>query len=751
MHLRTKITGAVRAAWVAIAPGRRAWQGASLGLAILLLWITLWTGRDALAPTGWLSYLLGVGGLLLLAGLASGLVLGLLRWLLANVPAHYAWLLLATIGLLALPFGNFTPAGSIITITTFCLIASALGAAGWILLHGGWRSLTPTHRAIWLLGLVVGGGGLAAGLPWLLVSGGPAAPAGSVTTPPGLAPLALPNPAGPGSYLVKTLTYGSGTDRHRPEYGPEASLITTTVNGDPFLSGWSALRTAYWGFDEQALPRNGRVWYPAGDGPFPLVLMVHGNHNMADGSDPGYAYLGELLASRGFIAVSIDQNFLNGSIIGNAFSFEPLQQENDARAWLLLEHLHQWQAWQQTPGNPFYQQVDMANIGLVGHSRGGEAAAIAATFNRLPYYPDNARIRLDYQFSIRAVAAIAPTDGQYNPAGRPNPLANVSYLTLHGSHDMDVTSFAGANQYTRTSFTDGRPDWFKASLYIYGANHGQFNTGWGSYDVPPPGGNLYNTGQLLPAEAQRQVAQVYLSAFLETMLRQGTDYRPLFRDFRTGLAWLPDTVYVNNYADPGDRYVATFEEDLDVTTTTLPAGQLQSAFLTRWREQRQGSKRGLRENGVVNLGWDAARANGQPAYAVRLPAGALALTASDALIFALADNRDPAGAATTPTDLTLELVDGAGALAQLPLSTVGALPPRLAAQLTRLPFAQEVELSEPVLQHYAFPLAWFVMANPAFDPAGITTIRFVFDRTPAGEILLDDIGFNQPQTQPRPP
>ena len=38
-----------------------------------------------------------------------------------------------------------------------------------------------------------------------------------------------------------------------------------------------------------------------GAGPFPLVLIVHGNHDMAEFSDPGYEYLGELLASRGFI------------------------------------------------------------------------------------------------------------------------------------------------------------------------------------------------------------------------------------------------------------------------------------------------------------------------------------------------------------------------------------------------------------------------------------------------------------------
>ena len=66
--------------------------------------------------------------------------------------------------------------------------------------------------------------------------------------------------------------------------------------------------------DEKHLPVNARVWYPDGPGPFPLVLIVHGNHDMRKFSDPGYAYLGEHLASRGFILASIDENFLNGDL-----------------------------------------------------------------------------------------------------------------------------------------------------------------------------------------------------------------------------------------------------------------------------------------------------------------------------------------------------------------------------------------------------------------------------------------------------
>jgi pimeloyl-ACP methyl ester carboxylesterase len=80
----------------------------------------------------------------------------------------------------------------------------------------------------------------------------------------------------------------------------------------------------------------------------------------------------------------------------------------------------------------------MDRIALIGHSRGGEAVAHAAAFNRLPCLPDDCAVRFDFHFAIRALVAIAPIDGGYLPADQPVPIENVSYLVLHGSHDGDV-------------------------------------------------------------------------------------------------------------------------------------------------------------------------------------------------------------------------------------------------------------------------------------------------------------------------
>ena len=64
----------------------------------------------------------------------------------------------------------------------------------------------------------------------------------------------------------------------------------------------------------------------------------------------------------------------------------------------------------------------MEHIALIGHSRGGEAIAIAAAFNEMQHPPSNGNIQFDYNFSIRSLISIAGIDGQYMPAGQPLPL-----------------------------------------------------------------------------------------------------------------------------------------------------------------------------------------------------------------------------------------------------------------------------------------------------------------------------------------
>src|SRR5699024_6532794 len=118
----------------------------------------------------------------------------------------------------------------------------------------------------------------------------------------------------------------------------KVSETSLPVDASHFITQWSDKRAAFWGFQPDNFPINGRVWMPDGEGKYPLILMVHGNHTMEYLSTAGCDYLGEMLASHGFIFISVDQDYVNYS--------NHLGQPNGnykLRTWLLLQHLTQLQ------------------------------------------------------------------------------------------------------------------------------------------------------------------------------------------------------------------------------------------------------------------------------------------------------------------------------------------------------------------------------------------------------------------------
>jgi hypothetical protein len=91
----------------------------------------------------------------------------------------------------------------------------------------------------------------------------------------------------------------------------------------------------------------------------------------------------------------------------------------------------------------------------------------------------------------------------------------------------------------------------------------------------------------------------------------------------------------------------------------------------------------------------------------------------------------------------VEVVDRSGRSVRLPLSSFSYLQPQIVMSIMKAPSMNVVgpSPSEPVFQSLEFPLTAFMEADSAFDPASLTTVRFTFDRTPAGVIILDDVGF----------
>lgn len=305
-----------------------------------------------------------------------------------------------------------------------------------------------------------------------------------------------------------------------------------------------------------AVPLHGVVRYPDGPGPFPLVLIVHGNHSPTDPSFDGYDYLLDLLASQCMIAVSIEEDFLNGNVSG----------EMDARGIVLLRHLQLWREWNRTPGHPFFTKVNMGSIGLAGHSRGGEAIAAANFFNsslHTPTDPPVGSTSHNFGFGIQSLYAIAPVDGQFD--GGPMTLTNADYYVMHGTHDGDVSGFSGQKFYNRAFPVNNPTDQFKGLLWVYGANHGQWNTGWGTCCETAVG-----PSPLISAGDQRQIAKTYMSAYFLAGLKGWAPYR-YFLNGEATFASLPAGVTrVFQYQDPKRIFVNHYEEDTDPATGSLP-------------------------------------------------------------------------------------------------------------------------------------------------------------------------------------
>ena len=572
--------------------------------------------------------------------------------------------------------------------------------------------------------------------------------------------LKLADPGAPGPFGVATFTYGGGADRHRPEYAVGARFRTQSVDGSKLDLKWSGpmgwARSLYWGFGPTAMPIQGRVWAPvaraAGQsrGPYPLVLIVHGNHGMETFSDPGYAYLGQLLASQGFILVSVDENFLNSSLADEINPFDRRSgDENNARGWLHLQHLAQWRRWSEDPAHPLHGLADMTRIGLIGHSRGGEAVTAANAFNDLGHDPDDATLPFNFHFKLGAIAAIAPIDGEYKPRDRPTPMRDTNYFVIHGSMDGDVTSFRGASQYSRATFSGAVPA-FKASVYVKGANHGQFNTVWGRFDDGPPVSWLFNDRQIMDPAAQRRILGVYLSAYLRATLLGQSAYRPLFEDARRGAAWLPDDYLINNFASSDTVWLANYDEDLDPDTGSTPGVALAGENLTLWRETWGKLKSADLDTQIAILGWDDRVHPEVASYHIRLgdraasPASSLVFSAAEAGVSSLPRGFHPKTAAKPdkpgPLDWTVAVSDAAGDVATLPLSHDQALYPQVKGETRRLGFLDSTPTSEIVMRRFRFPLRDFLAANPRLDLGHLSEIRFEFDRSRRGAIALDDIG-----------
>ena len=526
---------------------------------------------------------------------------------------------------------------------------------------------------------------------------------------------ALEPSLGPGPYETAVLDYGPGEEL-------EAGTVSLTRYMSRDTDELSGLYVdAYLDYDLSQVPLRGRVWYPVGGMDRPVLFIAHGNHEITTESYLGYAYLGEYLASHGYVVVSVDQNACN-----------MLSGENDGRAVLLLENIGLLLGYNEEAGNPLEGVLDPDNIAIAGHSRGGEMVATAYLFNGYDNYPENGNVDFDYHYNIRSIIAIAPTVDQYRPADHSVALEDVNYLLLHGACDRDVTNFQGMAQYEHITYT-GQGDYLKTALYIAGANHGQFNSLWGAYDQRGPFSSLLNVESLLSEADQQEIAKIFIKVFLDVTLLGDQSCRSLLTDWDSCAGQLPDTVYVQCYETSSFHPIADFEEDSDLTTATMADVTAEASGVSLWTEEQ------INIDGETDQGTHALRLRwwSRGSYTLTLPG--LDLTGS-ALVFDLCDLDS---AAVEEGELALldgevVLTDAAGNTASARISDFATVFPILPVRTDKLDFLFDTCVYKKAFATVSIPADAFLPEGEAMDLTGVTEIAFHLDG--GGEAAVDNIG-----------
>ena len=538
------------------------------------------------------------------------------------------------------------------------------------------------------------------------------------------------HPAQLGPYAVDVLHYGSGTDLRRPHYR-QVDAVSQSVDLSEHLS-LSPARRLYWGLTAHTVPLNARVHMPrartAGER-FPLILMAHGSSSMTVDSELGYDYLGRHLASRGFIFVSLDMNFLNPIGLG------PPTGAMEARARLFLHHLRQWRALDTTPG-PFHGRLDHTRVVLAGHSRGGEAALAAAVLHewKLSFLWQYGDLD-DATGFVRAVVALAPTDGRYPWHGRRPASQSTSYLVVHGSHDGDVLAFEGLRSFARTRLLSKRL--VKTAVFVHRANHGQWNTQWGERDHGISSSRILDLSRHLPGRQQRRLAEVLMAAFIEGTVLERPGSLRVFREPDVRDVWFPGLGLVTRYQDGRFLELAGFTEDERLTTGAIAGVSIGVHGADEWREgwlRFRARGWGHQHERVAEIAW-----RGRARLDVHLEPGVLdGVQDRSELHVALAAEK-PAYA----TGWRIEVEDRAHQMASVALPDPDALRPPLPVRIFRDPVTEDETFAYPsdiILQSVIVPMRRLRAANPSLSLDQLQRISLILDSAERQRLYIDAIG-----------
>ncbi|MFI0924190.1 hypothetical protein ACH4TP_09730 [Streptomyces sp. NPDC021012] len=248
-------------------------------------------------------------------------------------------------------------------------------------------------------------------------------------------------------------------------------------------------------------------------------------------SEQGYLRAQRLLASQGYVTVSIAANGVNG-------------QDGDiedagaqARSSLVRLHLARWADWAANRASApaavrKTAPADLSRVLLVGHSRGGEGVNRAALDSLNPPPAAQDGYRGPVRWKIRGNVLIGPTVfGQ-------NPVPDVPSTTILPGCDGDVSDLQG-QIYVDGTRGVGKGAALHSAAYVIGANHNFFNSEWTPGQAKAPAIDDFSsedgtdpvcspgTATRLTATQQQAVGATYIAASARLFVGGDDAVRPL--------------------------------------------------------------------------------------------------------------------------------------------------------------------------------------------------------------------------------
>jgi hypothetical protein len=332
---------------------------------------------------------------------------------------------------------------------------------------------------------------------------------------------------------------------------------------DPGLPGQYSTFSGEYALPDVQLPglavpveMRGFVVAPQGmSGPRPLALFLHGRHATCyqGTAEPtlewpcptgltslpsyrGYERLQQLLASQGYVTVSISANGINAQDNGQTGGQPPEDGGAQARSSLVRLHLGHWADWAGSgrPNAPAVVRTapvaDMSKVLLVGHSRGGEGVSRAAVDSLTPPPASQDGYSGTVRWQISGLALISPTAFSQNPA------PDVPSMTILPGCDGDLIDLQG-QLYVDATRGVGRGAALHSSVFVFYANHNYFNTEWTpglsaakSFDDYPsqhdPKCRTISPDRLTP-DQQQNVGKTYVAAAAAAFVAGNDGVRPL--------------------------------------------------------------------------------------------------------------------------------------------------------------------------------------------------------------------------------